>query len=69
MQSLNQPFIKYVTTGLPYIMLKAAATLDGFIATSAGDSKWITGGMSRQFAHGFGRLRTAYWLGWDCFGR
>ena len=54
-RALNQPFIKYVTTGLPYVMLKAAATMDGFIATSAGDSKWITGELSRQFAH---RLRS-----------
>jgi diaminohydroxyphosphoribosylaminopyrimidine deaminase/5-amino-6-(5-phosphoribosylamino)uracil reductase len=53
-RELNQPFVKYVTTGLPYVMLKAAATLDGFIATSTGDSKWITGEVSRKFAH---RLR------------
>jgi diaminohydroxyphosphoribosylaminopyrimidine deaminase/5-amino-6-(5-phosphoribosylamino)uracil reductase len=53
-RGLNQPFIKYVTTGLPYVMLKAAATLDGFIATSVGDSKWITNELSRQFVH---RLR------------
>ncbi len=50
-RGLNQPFIKYVTTGLPYVTLKAAATMDGFIATSSGDSKWITGELSRQFAH------------------
>src|SRR5208337_2552090 len=54
-RALNQAFIKYVTTGIPYVMLKAAATLDGFIATSAGESKWITGDLSRQFAH---RLRS-----------
>jgi diaminohydroxyphosphoribosylaminopyrimidine deaminase/5-amino-6-(5-phosphoribosylamino)uracil reductase len=54
-RALNQPFIKYVKTGLPYVMLKAAATLDGFIATSAGESKWITSELSRQFAH---RLRS-----------
>ena len=52
MQNTNQSFIKYVTTGLPYVTLKAAATLDGFIATSSGDSKWITGALSREFAHG-----------------
>lgn len=51
---LNQPFIKYVTTGLPYVTLKAAATMDGFIAASSGDSKWISGESSRRFAH---RLR------------
>jgi len=54
-RGLNQPFIKFVTTGLPYVMLKAAATLDGFIATSTGESKWITGEPSRQFGH---RLRS-----------
>ena len=52
---INQPFIKYVTTGVPYVTLKAAATMDGFIAASSGDSKWITGGLSRRFAH---RLRS-----------
>ena len=50
-RGLNQPFIKYVTTGLPYVSLKAAATLDGFIAGSTGDSKWITNARSRKFAH------------------
>jgi diaminohydroxyphosphoribosylaminopyrimidine deaminase/5-amino-6-(5-phosphoribosylamino)uracil reductase len=50
-RGLNQPFIKYVTTGLPYVSLKAAATLDGFIASSTGDSKWITNERSRRFAH------------------
>jgi diaminohydroxyphosphoribosylaminopyrimidine deaminase / 5-amino-6-(5-phosphoribosylamino)uracil reductase len=54
-RALNQAFIKYVTTGVPYVMLKVAATLDGFIATSAGESKWITSELSRQFAH---RLRS-----------
>jgi diaminohydroxyphosphoribosylaminopyrimidine deaminase/5-amino-6-(5-phosphoribosylamino)uracil reductase len=52
---LNQPFIKYVTTGAPYVTLKAAATLDGYIAAASGDSKWITGELSRRFAH---RLRS-----------
>ena len=50
-REINQPFIKYVTTGLPYVTLKAAATLDGFIAASTGDSKWITGESARRFAH------------------
>jgi len=54
-RALNQPFIKYVTTGLPFVRLKAAATLDGFIASSSGDSKWITNERSRGFGH---RLRS-----------
>ena len=50
-RGINQPFIKHVSTGRPYVSLKSAATLDGFIATSAGDSKWITGESARRFAH------------------
>jgi diaminohydroxyphosphoribosylaminopyrimidine deaminase/5-amino-6-(5-phosphoribosylamino)uracil reductase len=51
---LNQPFIKHATTGLPHVTLKAAATLDGCIATRSGDSKWISNERSRRFVH---RLR------------
>ncbi|WP_049766315.1 bifunctional diaminohydroxyphosphoribosylaminopyrimidine deaminase/5-amino-6-(5-phosphoribosylamino)uracil reductase RibD [Syntrophobacter fumaroxidans] len=50
-RALNQPFIKHVTTGLPYVTLKAAVTLDGAIASSSGDSKWISNERSRKFAH------------------
>lgn len=53
-RALNQPFIKFVTTRLPYVKLKAAATLDGFIAGARGDSKWISNERSRGFGH---RLR------------
>jgi len=48
---LNEIFIKYVTTALPFVALKCAATLDGHIATRTGDSKWITNPRSRQFVH------------------
>lgn len=52
---LNEPFIKHVTTGLPYVILKAAMTMDGKTATSKGDSRWITNEKSRQYVH---RLRS-----------
>ena len=45
---LNQPFIKWAMTGLPYVTVKAAVTLDGKIATSTHDSKWITSEMARN---------------------
>ena len=48
---LNQPFIKHAVTGLPFVTLKAAATLDGRIATRTGDSRWISNERSRRFVH------------------
>lgn len=45
---LNRVFIKNMTQKLPYVVLKTATTLDGKIATSTGDSKWITAEKSRQ---------------------
>lgn len=45
---LNQPFIKWAMTGLPYVTLKAAVTLDGKIASHTRDSKWITGEGARN---------------------
>jgi diaminohydroxyphosphoribosylaminopyrimidine deaminase / 5-amino-6-(5-phosphoribosylamino)uracil reductase len=48
---LNQAFIKHVTTGLPLVIMKAAATLDGRIATRTGDARWISNDRSRRFVH------------------
>ncbi|MBN1524034.1 MAG: bifunctional diaminohydroxyphosphoribosylaminopyrimidine deaminase/5-amino-6-(5-phosphoribosylamino)uracil reductase RibD [Spirochaetales bacterium] len=48
---LNEVFIKHITTRQPFIAVKAAASLDGRIATAAGHSQWITGEKSRQFGH------------------
>lgn len=47
-------FFKHLATGLPYVTLKAAVTLDGRMASRTGDSKWISGESSRREAH---RLR------------
>lgn len=53
-ERLIAPFARHVTTGLPFVILKAAATLDGRTATSTGESQWITGESSREWVH---RLR------------
>lgn len=46
---LNEVFIKYIVTGQPFVTLKAAMSLDGKIATSTGDSKWITSEEARAY--------------------
>jgi diaminohydroxyphosphoribosylaminopyrimidine deaminase/5-amino-6-(5-phosphoribosylamino)uracil reductase len=48
---LNQPFRKRARTGRPWVLFKSAMTLDGKVATSSGDSKWISGESSRRRAH------------------
>ena len=47
----NEAFVKHVTWGRPFTVVKCAATLDGRIATRTGDSKWITGEASRNYVH------------------
>jgi diaminohydroxyphosphoribosylaminopyrimidine deaminase/5-amino-6-(5-phosphoribosylamino)uracil reductase len=44
-------FAKHIRTGVPFVTLKAAVTLDGKIATRTGDSKWITGEEARTETH------------------
>lgn len=50
-RELNQAYIKRVTTGLPFVLWKAAMTLDGKIATRTGDSRWVTGESARREVH------------------
>lgn len=50
-KKLNEVFIKFITTGMPFVIVKTAMTLDGKIAAEGGDSKWITGEKARKFVH------------------
>jgi diaminohydroxyphosphoribosylaminopyrimidine deaminase/5-amino-6-(5-phosphoribosylamino)uracil reductase len=50
-RALNEDFTKYVTRGLPFVVLKLAATLDGRIASAGGDSRWVTGSAARRRVH------------------
>ncbi len=48
---LNRFFVRYISCRLPFVSLKYAMSLDGKIATACGESRWISGEASRQFAH------------------
>ncbi len=50
-ERLNRVFTKFITTRMPFVTLKVAQTLDGKIATSTGESKWITGPEARKHGH------------------
>ena len=48
--ALNKPFFHYLRTGRPYVMAKAAISLDGKMATHNNHSQWISGAACRQHA-------------------
>jgi diaminohydroxyphosphoribosylaminopyrimidine deaminase/5-amino-6-(5-phosphoribosylamino)uracil reductase len=62
-RELNEIFIKYMETGMPFVTIKFAQTLDGRIATSTGHSQWISGEKSRRFAHRLRSLHDAILVG------
>jgi len=47
-EAINQGFLKRMRTGLPYIQLKLAMSLDGRTAMASGESQWITSGEARR---------------------
>lgn len=55
-ERLNEAFAKHVRTGLPFVVWKMAASLDGKVASRDGTSRWITGEAARADVH---RLRAA----------
>jgi len=50
-RTLNAPYLKRLTTGLPFVTAKWAMTLDGKSAAASGDSRWISSDLSRGLVH------------------
>ena len=50
-RSLNEAYLKYIITGMPFVTVKFAQTLDGRIATAQGSSRWISSTESLKLAH------------------
>ncbi len=50
-KEINEAYTKFITTGMPFVTAKFAASLDGKIATKNGDSKWISGSEARKYVH------------------
>ncbi len=59
----NAAYLHYAHSGLPYVTLKLAATLDGFIAASNGESRHITGVEARNAVHELRRRVDAVFVG------
>ncbi len=60
---LNERFLTAARLGRPFVLLKAATTLDGRIATARGDSRWITSPAKRRQARWLRRLHDAVVVG------
>ncbi|MBI2619947.1 MAG: bifunctional diaminohydroxyphosphoribosylaminopyrimidine deaminase/5-amino-6-(5-phosphoribosylamino)uracil reductase RibD [Ignavibacteriales bacterium] len=56
-RQLNEKFFAFMETGLPFVGVKVAQTLDGRIGDVRGDSRWITTALARAYGH---RLRSEY---------
>ena len=60
---LYEAFAKHVKTSIPFVSVKFAMSLDGKIATSTGDSKWVTGVESRSWVQQMRRESDAVLVG------
>jgi diaminohydroxyphosphoribosylaminopyrimidine deaminase/5-amino-6-(5-phosphoribosylamino)uracil reductase len=62
-RALNPGFVSRIERGRPFTVLKLASSLDGRIATAAGESRWISGPQARQLVHEWRRQSDAVAVG------
>ncbi len=62
-RQLNEAYLKFIKTGLPFVMAKYAMSLDGKIATREGDSHWISGEEAKHIVHQMRHISDAVMVG------
>jgi diaminohydroxyphosphoribosylaminopyrimidine deaminase/5-amino-6-(5-phosphoribosylamino)uracil reductase len=62
-RQLNEVFFKFISSGLPFVTLKYAQTLDGRIATATGHSQWVSSPPSLRLAHALRAVHDAILVG------
>jgi len=62
-REINEAYLKYMVTGVPFVIAKFAMSLDGKIATKTGDSHWISNEQSRCYVHGVRHTVDAIMIG------
>ena len=62
-KEINESYIKFITTGIPFVIAKFAMSLDGKIATRNGDSKWISNDHARRYIHKIRHIVDAVMVG------
>ena len=62
-RAINRPYLKWTATRRPWVVLKAAVTLDGRLAARGGDARWVSGEASRRLAHELRDLSDAILVG------
>ncbi len=62
-KKLNEVFIKFITTGRPFVTVKCAMSADGKLATRKGESRWLSGQAAGDFSHRLRRKADAILVG------
>lgn len=60
---INEAYLKYMATGIPFVIAKFAMSLDGKIATKTGDSHWISNEQARCYVHSMRHTVDAIMIG------